>query len=154
MGEMDMGNVEQERLVDQDHLPEELVVVRENCTPVDTRMSNSGPQCPRQQTPALILILCSLLCSFSPQCNNKSRMLRRHFLPSLLFLKTLFVSYYNIAKLRASCFIKNLTWYILRIQGVASRLGNTHTSHIEKLAVYHSKKFYSKRGPKARSETW
>lgn len=78
-GEMDMGDVEQERLVDQDHLPEELVIGRGNCTPVDTRMSYSGPQCPRQQKPALILILCSLLCSFSRQCNNKSRMLRRHF---------------------------------------------------------------------------
>lgn len=154
MGEMDMGNGEQERLVDQDHLPEELVVVRGNCTLVDTRMSNSGPQCPRQQTPAPILILCSLLCFFQPSVQQQiSNAAKTFFIFIAFFLKTLFVSYYNIAKLRASCFIKNLTRYILRIQGVASRLGNTHTSHIERLAVYHSKKFYSKRGPKARSET-
>lgn len=40
MCKMDMDIVEQERLVDQRHLPEELVIVRG--TPIDGRMSQSA----------------------------------------------------------------------------------------------------------------
>lgn len=41
MGKMDIAIAEQERLVDQDHLPEEVVIV--SGTPIDARMSQSAP---------------------------------------------------------------------------------------------------------------
>lgn len=92
MGKMDIDIVERERLVDQEHLPEEWGIVSGTLI---ARMSQSAPwsTLPKAANTCTDLVTDSVLSSVLLQSLEQQQISNatKTFLFSLLFLKTLFV---------------------------------------------------------------